>query len=203
MSRRAGGDWEDPGWPLREVLPGLIPVIGRFLVRRRRPSTALGALRVLYLSLVEATILLAVVLRFLDNPNVEHPATIRPSTGAAIVVVIGFCLIALSDSIRFGVGARKDAPFDESQVVGAYRAVFFVRWALSDAAAILAFVMFFLAGDHLWIYLIGMVIGLIGMLRIAPTKRAIDEWDGRHRGTVARPSLGRLLTEPESGEQCR
>jgi len=45
-----------------------------------------------------------------------------------------------------------------------------------------AFVMFFVAGAHLWIYLIGMVISLIGMLRIAPTKRAIDEWDERHRG---------------------
>jgi hypothetical protein len=201
MSQRSGGDWQDPGWPLREVIRALIPVVGRFLIRKRRPSTALGVLRQLYLLLVEAPVLLAVVLRFLDHPNVKHPATIKPTVGAAIVMVVGLACIALSESITFGVGARKDAPFDESQVVGAYRAVFFVRWALCDAAAILAFLMFFLAGAHLWIYLIGMVIALFGMLRIAPTKRAIDEWDARHRGTIVRRSLGQLLTERGPGEQ--
>jgi len=112
------------------------------------------------------------------------------------VIVIGLGCVALSESMRFGVGARKDIALDESQVVGAYRAVFFVRWALSEAPAMFAFVMFFLAGAHLWIYLIGMVIAFLAMLRIAPTKRAIDEWDARHRGAMLRPSLGRLLTAP-------
>ena len=199
MTRAHGGDWQDPGWPLREVLPALIPVFGRFLIRRRRPTTALGALRVLYLALAESTVLLAVVLRYLDDAHAVHTATVQPRTGEAIVIVVGIACVALSEWMRFGVGARRDVPLNESEVVGAYRAVFFVRWALADAAAILAFVMFFLAGDHLEIYLVGMVIALVGMIRIAPTKTAIDQWDARHRGTVARPPLGSLLTRRLEG----
>jgi hypothetical protein len=177
--------WQDPGWPPR-VWIGLLPFPGRFLVRRRK-ATTLSALRRVYLGLVAAPVYLLFLLIFLGGS--DEKASMSAGVAAGVVAVFGaICLLA---SLRI---RGREVPLDESKVVGAFRAVFFIRFALADAAVMMGFVMFFLGGRHMWIYLIGFVFGMSGLLALAPTKRSLDAWDARRRAPLDRPSLGALFT---------
>ncbi len=184
----SAADWEDPGWPPRVFL-ALLPFWARFVVRRRKHrANDLLALRTLYVSLVAAPLYLLLVLAFLDDFHPRQP-TLRPHVAGLLAAAAGALLLLASVRIR-----GREVPLDESQVVGAFRAVFFVRFALANAAAIVGFVLFFLGGNYLWIYLLGLIFAITGLLLMAPTKRSIDEWDRPRQGSDGRPPLGALLT---------
>lgn len=181
-----GADWDDPGWPPR-VLLALLPLWANFVIGRRRKASALLTLRTLYVALVAAPFYLLFVLTFLDE---EHPADPVLSPSVAGLVTAGTGALFLVGSLRM---RGRGVPLGMSEVVGGFRAVFFLRFALANSATLVGFVLFFPGGSYLWIYLVGLGFGMTGLLAMAPTKASIDAWDRRHQGGELRPSLGQLL----------
>lgn len=184
-------DWKDPGWPPRLWL-AMFPGVRYFATRKwRRKPTTLTALRRVYLALLPTPVYLLVILFFLSRGGEGEPS-VSPRLGGLITAIAGAVLFIGSVKTQ-----GKVVPLTESVVVGAYRAVFFLRFALAEAAMLIGFVMFFLVGGHLWVYLIGLAFGTVGLLLMAPTKVAIDSWDRRRRPQEGRRSLGALFTVDE------
>jgi hypothetical protein len=184
-------DWNDPGWPPHlwlALLPGARFVAAR---RWRHKPTTLTALRRVYLAVLPTPAYLLIILAFLSSGDHAEPS-VSPSVVGLITGIAGALLLVGSVRTK-----GKEVPLAESVVVGAYRAVFFLRFALAEAAAMIGFVMFFLAGGYLWIYLIGFAFGTAGLLLMAPTKAAIDAWDSDRWPREGRRSLGALFTIDE------
>ncbi len=145
-------------------------------------------MRTVYVSLASSPLYLFVLLVLLSRGGGDAAGS---AVLAAVITFVGAAAVAIASIVVRG----RDVPLDADHVVGAFRVVFFIRFALADAAAVLAFVMYFLAGSRLWIYLIGMVWSLVAFAFLAPTKRSIDDWDRPRRRGQPRPPLGELLTE--------
>jgi hypothetical protein len=186
-------DWVDPPWPWRTMLTAFVPGLRarQRKTRGKEPVPAITLLRTIYLTLVEAAFLLLVVLLFERRPIAP---VVSRTVAVFVIVIVGLITLQVSE-----YSARRVKPLDEAQVLPAFRAAFFLRFAMSELPMLIAFVLFFLTGRRIEVFLVGLALTLIGFARMAPTKTSIDAWDERHRGTRTRPSLGAMLTRPNGG----
>jgi len=161
-------NYEDPGW--RPSLRGLwwyaLPIVGSVMrVRARgRETNGLIVLRSVFLGLVAALLLFVVPLSFIGPWDGGDERWVPWA-----VVAIGIASLAWVARIR-----RRPLPTTSPEVLARhYRAWFFIGVSAAADAALLAFVGVFLGGS-LWIYLVGLAFGLVGLWMIAPTRSDIE-----------------------------
>jgi len=130
----------------------------------RKERNGLIVLRSVFLALLVTLFLFLVPLSFIgpwdggDEPWVPWA-----------VVVIGIASLAWVARIR-----RRPLPTTSPEALARhYRALFFIGVSAAADAALLGFVGVFLGGS-LWIYLIGLAFGLVGLWMIAPTRSDIE-----------------------------
>jgi hypothetical protein len=160
--------YEDPGWGpvLRRwplfFLPGT-PLLMFPLLQRRGGFDGLTALRIFWLTYVQALVLFLLVLALIE------PAVGSPDEGY-LLVLIAVQMLALG-----GVVWSRTRPLDTSSVAklaGSYRTLFFVGVAFAESVALFGFVGVFLV-EELWPYLEALPLGLLGLALLAPTCRDI------------------------------
>jgi O-antigen/teichoic acid export membrane protein len=159
---------EDPGWwpSLRGLWWYAIPVVSYVMrVRaRRRETNGLIVLRSVFLGLIAALLLFAVPLSFIAPRDVGDEGWVPWA-----VVAIGIASLAGIARIR-----RRPIPTTSPEALArVYRALFFIGVGVASAAALWGFVGVFLGGS-LWIYLVGLAFGLVGLWMIAPTRSDIE-----------------------------
>jgi hypothetical protein len=162
---RAGieGNRDDPGW--RGSLVGLfilIPGISLVLAQRRAGQVdGLVLIRTLYLSFVASLAAIGgVVLVILGVTSRSEGA----ATAAVLVVLVG--LVSVLGSRLLG-----DRPLDcqsEQALAESYRKSFFLRIALAELVALVAFAASFVV-DAGWLYLLGGAFSAVGFAWLAPT----------------------------------
>jgi hypothetical protein len=159
---------EDPGWwpSLRGLRWHGIPLVGTLMMfRPRRAETdGLVALRSVFLGLVAALLLFVVALSFIAPWDGGDEGWVPWA-----VVVLGIASLAYVARIR-----RRPLPTSSPEPLARYyRALFFIEVGVAVAAALWGLVGVFLVGS-LWIYLVGLAFGLVGLLMIAPTRSDIE-----------------------------
>jgi hypothetical protein len=159
---------EDPGW--RPSLRGLwwyaLPIVGDVMrVRGRRAETnGLIVLRSVFVGLIVPLPLFVVVLSFIGPWDGGDEGWVPWA-----VVAIGIVSLAYVARIR-----RRPLPTTSPQALArSYRALFFIGVGVAEAAALWGFTGVFLGGS-VWIYLVGLAFGLVGLWMIAPTRRDIE-----------------------------
>lgn len=158
---------EDPGWwpSLRGFWWYAIAIgfVRLFRARRVEPN-GLVILRSVFLALVVVPLLFVVPL-----------SSIAPWDGGDerwvpwLVILGGIASLAWVSSIR-------QRPLRATSLEGLanwYRALFFIGVGMAVSAVMWGFVGVFLGGS-LWIYLLGLPFGLVGMWMIAPTRSDIE-----------------------------
>jgi hypothetical protein len=173
---RAGADTagDDPGWRAAVGLANkglLMPWTAPSRGRSWGSGDGLVMVRVLYLTFVEAVLMIGVVVIILDRygrvPDQGEPLPV------AGLVVAGGVLVQL-------VGAVVEKPLDASDpgaLAASYRKRFFLRLAFAQAAALLGFGGFILTGAPV-VFFLGLGVTLVGFARAAPTRAqlAADEY---------------------------
>jgi hypothetical protein len=159
---------EDPDWQpsLRGLWWYAIPLAGSVMrVRaKRRETNGLIALRSVFLSLVAALLFFVVPYSFIAPWDGGDERWV-PWT----VVVIGIGSLAGVGWIR-----RRPLPTTSLEALArSYQALFFIGVGVASAAALWGLAGVFLGGS-LWIYLVGLAFGLIGLWMIAPTRSDIE-----------------------------
>ena len=144
----------DPGWR---------PAV-RLFGRGPRPTDGLLVLRMLFVALVKAALLIGVVLAFLGLPLGEPEAV--PLAG---VIALGLAGIAAAT----WTARRPLTGTDEAAVAGAYRTSFFLGFALNEMPLLAAFVISFLL-EEMWAYFLALPLYLVGMWRIAPSRGNLE-----------------------------
>jgi hypothetical protein len=157
---------QDPGWDLspRSLLGTLTP----FRSMRRNAAageTELGLLRNVFVSFCVAIVLISVVVIILgDLVEEDEPV------GLSVVIVAGVGLASLIAGRRFR--QRLDCSADAA-LVTSYRTRFFLRLAISEVVALVAFVVAISLGPW-WVYFIGVPFTIVGFARLAPTQRNLE-----------------------------
>jgi len=153
------------GWPM--LLPVMVPIAGRYLLRRRlrrtdRPRPAvLELLRATYASFVAGLGLAGVVVLLAVSPGARGGQD-QFALGLGLgIAVVGAALLASS--------GRIERPLDCSLLAGSYRARFFLRVALSEVTATFGFAGSFVTGRW-WVYFLAAGVTAIGFVRLAPTR---------------------------------
>jgi len=137
---------EDPGWRSRS---------GDLLVNLRR----------LMIVFVSAIVLIGVVVVTLgDQANTPGP-TVR---SIAVVVAAGVSSLVMQAFVRPMLDCASARTLATS-----YRERFFLRLALSESTALIAFVVYMVWGPT-WVYFIGAAFTLVGFWRLAPTRRSLQ-----------------------------
>jgi hypothetical protein len=159
---------EDPGWlpSLRGLWWYAIPVVGSVMRVRARRAEANGliVLRSVFLGLIVPLLLFLFVLGFIAPGTAETRRWIPWA-----VVVIGIASLAYVARIR-----RRPLPTTSPEALArSYRAWFFIGVGVAEAAALWGLAGVFLGGS-LWIYLVGLAFGLVGLWIIAPTRSHIE-----------------------------
>lgn len=182
-------EYEDPGWSVGVLFRGLVPVWGvRALARE---TNGLRALRSVYSALVIAPFILLGVLAVLIGPS---SATFPPAA-----VAIGVAIIGLQAWLSGRYWARQPLPaHSAAELLKRYRALFFLRFAVAESPILAGFVGFFLGGGQLWIYAVGLALGLIDLLAMAPTRGHIAQRQQELVEAGSSLSLGGLLALPVS-----
>ncbi|HYU93960.1 MAG TPA: hypothetical protein VEN95_10855 [Actinomycetota bacterium] len=159
---------KDPGW--RPSLRGLrwypIPIVGEVINIRawRKERNGLIVLRSVFLGLLVTLFLFLVPLSF-----------VAPWDGGDegwvpwVVVLIGIASLAQVARIR----RRPLSTTSPEALAHWYRALFFIGVGAAVGAALWGFAGVFLGGS-LWIYLLGLPFGLLGLWMIAPTRSDIE-----------------------------
>ena len=189
MSGRRRQGYDDPGWPLDDVALMAIPVLGHLigLFRRKRQEKALISLRRIYARILMAPVLLLVVLLVLSR---QDQTLDGHWVGAAVITAIGIGTVIVTESYR----RRPLVTTSPETLVGSYRALFFFRYAVSNSAVVSGFVAFFIVEGQLWLYVLGMLFGCIGLIRLAPTNREIARLQQQINKKRRELSLGWALT---------
>jgi hypothetical protein len=133
-----------------------------FGLLRGRSANYLVQLRMLYVSFVNALLLVGVVVVALAS-DVGGSGQMSGTTVALGVVAVG----AGSLVLQIGIDRPLDCSSAET-LMGAYRTRFFLRMACSELGALAGFVGVFLSGSP-WVYALGLGFALVGMARAAPT----------------------------------
>ncbi|MCZ7529859.1 MAG: hypothetical protein M5U31_05675 [Acidimicrobiia bacterium] len=157
---------EDPGWPIRGLGRVFIPWQGSRARRQRGslPQNPLVRLRQLTVGFFSAILLFGLVLPLL-GPYPDTSAPLAAVAGGLAAVSLG-CVVAS----RF-VGSLDCT--DHRALQTSYWIRFFVRIAICEAAALLAFAAVFVWWEP-WLYLVGAVPALVGFRLAAPTAAHIE-----------------------------
>jgi hypothetical protein len=150
---------EDPGWRL--PLRALIPFVG-FKLRLQLAPDGFTAIRTIFSGLVAALPLFAVSLSYV----VEKPAT--PGSWPFAVATVG--LLSL-----LGINLLHHRPLVTTSLgslAASWRTRSFIGVGIAQIPALVAIALTF-ATDPLWIYGIGMVLSMVGLWGIAPSKRSL------------------------------
>jgi hypothetical protein len=182
---------DDPGWgSVGGVLTAMLfrgPAVGRGAAGQ----SALVLVRQVYLSFCVALCLFLVVLVLIGTEELaDRPFS--PEAAAGTVIVVGFALVLLSWRMT------RELPCDETRLVEAYRARFFLRAAMANAPALFGFVSVFLTGSLLP-YLAGLVPAAVGFARNAPSRAHLQQEDEKLRARGCAHSLYALVrtTQPD------
>jgi hypothetical protein len=171
---------EDPGsWKAIRAIPaGISPQLSRPLLKGQ---TSLVVYRGMILGAIVASYLLYAVLT-----AISHGVTATGKTSPLLFVFLGFFVVDIPTIIRFRnrpfwVRAGKaGVPSDVLELAVRYRAHFMLSWALTNALVLYGFVAFFVVTKHkLAIYLAAAIVGSIGMIFIAPTRKRIEGQAGQ------------------------
>jgi hypothetical protein len=155
----------DPGWA--EALKSTTPIVGPIRMMRAQASggeNPLVALRAIYVALLASLPLFLFVLSFI----VPWDGSSAQDWFAGLVAIYGAAAIGLVQWARhrpLSLGSPK-------QLAASYRALFFIGVGYAQSAALLGFVGVFLT-DSLWVYVLGMGFGLLGLALLAPTRADI------------------------------
>jgi hypothetical protein len=143
-----------------------IALVGSVMRLRARPVETNGLihLRSVFLLLVAALLLFVVPLSFIGPLDGGDKRWV-----VWAVVAIGIISLAWVASIR----RRPLLTTSLEALARHYRALFFIGVGAAADAALLGFVGVFLGGG-LWIYLVGLAFGLVGLWMIAPTRSDIE-----------------------------
>lgn len=160
---------EDPGWHLSpRLLRFLVPGYLRYSQRRRHAGTepdGLTTIREVWTSFTAAVVLIGVVAPVVGG---------EPDTGS-----ISFWVAVLAVASVLGLMAAErlgQRPLDctgPAALAGSYRTRFFLRTALSESIALVAFVLAILAGRW-WVYWLFLPFTLYGFGRNAPTSGHLE-----------------------------
>ena len=152
----------DPGWGgLKGILSALVPIVSQ---NQTRGADALLTMRRVFLSFCTAIVLILVVLVVIeldDNSNASLSGT------AAVAIAVVFGVVALVLIRLYG-----DRPLDCTNgpsLASSYRTRFFLRLAFAEGAAMLGFVLSFIAATP-WPYLAALPFTAIGFAWAAPTR---------------------------------
>ena len=144
------------------MLPGMmIPGVAIVRAQQTERSDGLVVLRSLYLSFVTSIVLIGVVVLLIGDVIGESSST---ALGIGIVVVAA----ALSFAVQQLAGSRLDVSSDQA-LANSYRTRFFLRVALSEAIALIGFVVGLAIGPW-WAYYVGAVPALVALWRMAPSR---------------------------------
>ena len=143
-------------------------------MQRASKSDGLLALRQVFIAFVLAIAMFQFVLTFLAVGDDAKPA-------------LALAALAVGAVSCFVVGPKVERPLDVQSaktLAASYQTRFFVRVACSEAAALFAFVAFFVANVR-WVYPIGALISYAGFFRAAPTRGHLseDQAELRRRGS--------------------
>jgi hypothetical protein len=181
---------DDPGWTFRwsSILLVLVPQLA---IRRlaRGNTDPLVALRSLFLSFCAAIFAISIVALVLGDITKGSV----PSGVAIVLVVVAGCISLLAQRYF-------SRPLDCTSLgslAASYRTRFFVRLALSDAAALVGF-MFDIAVGPWWVYFIGAGFAVVGLWRLAPTRGHLAQDQASLSSTGCRWSLTEALRTPSS-----
>jgi hypothetical protein len=148
---------QDPGWGgPKGILLMLVPVVQK----RAVGADGLINARRVFGAFCTAIALIFVVLLFMGLSTRDRPLT--QAQGIAIATLVG--AVSLGASVWFG---RRS--LDCSDLAGSYRQRFFLRLAMAEASALVAFVLVFQAGT-IWVYVVGAAFTYAGFALLAPTK---------------------------------
>ncbi len=172
--------YEDPGW------------LRAFKTRRTGGlSGTKGAdvdgvviMRVLFLSLTLAALLILFVLTFIfEEVGVPDPAL------GSVVVGLGVAGVAAA---AWSANRKLDTS-TASALAESYRSNFFLGFALNEAPLLTSFVFCFIQ-DELWPYLVALPLYLVGMALIAPGRRNLERRQEQVHRQGSTLSLGRALS---------
>jgi hypothetical protein len=161
-------DEADPGWgqALRKMGWTIIPFLG--LVTGRRWARGLGGLtiiRTVFLSLIVSNLVFLEAFRFVvpwdggDEKWVPWGVT-----ALSCWALLGLELLRRRTALSIE---------SETSLATAYRARFFIGVGLAESAPLSGLAATFIAGS-LWVYLIGLAFGFVGLWRIAPSQRNLS-----------------------------
>lgn len=155
---------DDPGWRKAvAMLPGMmIPGVAIVRAQRTAGTDGLVVLRSLYLSFVTAIVLIGVVVLLIGDLS---DGTSRPALGLGLVVVAAAVSVGAQAVVPGGLDGSTDQSLGDS-----YRTRFFLRIALSEAIALVGFVVGLAVGPW-WAYFVGGMLALVSLARIAPSRR--------------------------------
>ena len=158
---------EDPGWwpSLRGSWWYTIGV-GFVMLARARPGETNGliVLRSVFVGLIAAPLLFLFALSFIEPWDGGDERWVP-----WVMILIGIASLALISSIR----RRPLLTTSLEALAHLYGGLFFIGVGVAEGAAMWGFVGVFLGGS-LWISLIGLAFGLVGMWMIAPTRNDIE-----------------------------
>ena len=181
---------EDPGWQFSpRMLAFMLPGYEQFFGRRRAVDT-LAATRQAFTGFTGSLVLYGVVLFFLEPGQRD----LKRSPGLALVFT---AVAALNSLITPRLLEKPLEGTDFKALAASYQVRFFLRVAFAEFAALIGFVMFFVANEW-WAYPLGVAVAAVGFARLAPTKAnlAKDQADLRRRGNQL--SLVAALRQPKA-----
>jgi F0F1-type ATP synthase membrane subunit c/vacuolar-type H+-ATPase subunit K len=186
MDGGTGERWdEDPGWRLNWRV--LIPVQLQMQTLRKKRGDALLVLRNIYFQFVLSMVLFGVVIPF-----------VLPFRGHGQVGAWAIALVALGVATSL-LSRVFERPVSCDSLADSFRIRMFVRVALAETAAVLGFAFAFTAPAG-WLYYLGALLSIPGLVRAAPTREALvrDQQEltaqGCNRSLVA--ALRRPTAEP-------
>ena len=158
---------KDPGWlpSLRGLWWFLIPIVNMMKIGGwRTEESVLVVLRTVFLGVVVSLFLFLWAMSFITPWDGGDERWVPLAVAA-----IGIISLAWVASIR----RRPLLTTSPEALARHYRALFFIGLGAAADAALLGFVGVFLGGS-LWIYLVGLAFGLVGLWMIAPTRSDIE-----------------------------
>jgi hypothetical protein len=130
-------------------------------------SDGLATLRILYLGVLNSTVIIGVVMGIMVATDAFPPGSGGAWIGLVVVAAAG--LVTLTAK---GLAPRLDCS-TPGKLAGTYRVRFIVRLTLAEAPVLAGFVGALVTGEPL-LFLVGLPFAVVGYTRAAPTRRNID-----------------------------
>jgi len=160
---------QDPGWGWARDIA--LALVAPGIAMRRRQTTTLAGLRVVFVAFSLALALISFVVVPFLNTGAEPEEGLDTTVTAAAVFLIGLALHVASR--LFSRRARFSSCRSPAEVAGLFRSHFMLQVAFAEVPALLGFVAFFLS-ESVVPYVVGVAWTAFGFVRIAPTRRYIE-----------------------------